>query len=583
MQPQLWISLFFLISFSAYFSSFFLLKKNDKNINAVLWLPLNLVLSYGVIAFVCAIVNFILPINLLTVSVICLVLAGALWYLIYKKGKQKYYFKVCDLIAFVVFIAIAVFYSYKQFGADLMPIYETSDPSVHLQMAINILQNQELHTMFFAPLLNALFIEFFGIFISEVAYFKLFILTDIAMFAISGIVIYSCMALWAKNTKYKLCAIFLSVAYMLGYPLNNMVFGFVYLGISVTLIVVLVAFVRCYLNDEFNHLFTVFSLMILCFSIALCYSLFAPPVFFALLFVSAIKFGRHKKLFTLKFIFEQLKIFLLPCALFLWYVLISKSAHSVSALSVDGYIYKDLYSNFFLLIPPAIFAIYRTIKKKEFGFAQMLLVILLIMMAGVLVLGLKGVFSAYYYYKLYYPLWAVCIYLTYIAIDELGEQNLSFVATSFACLVTAFIIAVSGIDVTIQNINVQFNPSSGAYRLFNIYQFNESKIIKTDNAERRDEWHKKLELYYYVKKNELDKNGQVHIAADWMQTYWYEGITCQPIDIYYWQNPALAIQTIKESDYVVVLYNSDMYNENKEYFESLEILLENSIGFVARA
>lgn len=581
MQPQWWISLFFLVSFLAYFTGVFLLKKNDKKINAVLWLPLNLVLSYGAIAFACAIVNFILPINLLTVSVICLILAGALWYLIYKNGKQQYYFKVCDLIVFVLFIAIACFYGYKQFGADLMPIYETSDPGVHLQQAVSVVQNQEVHTMFFAPLLNALCFEFFGLFVSEVAYFKLFILTDIAMFALSGIVIYSCMALRAKNIKYKLCAIFLTVVYMLGYPLNNMVFGFVYLGISVTLIVALMAFARCYINDEFNHTFTVFSLMILCFSIALCYSLFAPPVFFALLIASAIKFGRQKKLFTLAFVYEQLKIFLLPCAMFLWYVLVSKSAHSVSALATDGYIYKDLYSNFFLLIPPSVFVTYRTIKKKEFGFAQILFVILLAMMLVVLVLGLKGVFSAYYYYKLYYPLWAVCIYLTYIAIDELGEQNLSFVATSFACLTTAFIIAISGVDTTIQEKNVQFNPLSGAYRLFNVYQFNESKIITNDNADRKEEWRKKIELYFYVKENNLDKDGQVHIAADWMQTYWYEGITCQPIDIYYWKDPILTMQTVKESDYVVVLYNSEMYNQNKEYFDNLEILLANSVGFVA--
>ncbi len=582
MQPRLWISMVFLITFSAYFTAFFSVKKSDKKLNALLWLPLQLLLSYGLIALSCAVVNFILPINLLTVSVICAVWASVFWYLVLNKGQQRYSLKIYDALAFVIFVAIAVFYALSQFGGDLLPIYETSDPSVHMQNAIKLMQTQKLETMFFAPLINALSFELFGVIVSEVAYFKLFILTDIAFFALSGIMMYSAMALWAKNTKYKLCATFLAAAYMLGYPLNNMVFGFVYLGISITLIITLIAIVRCYLNDELNHNFSIFYMMILCFSISICYSLFVPLSFVSLLIVGIIRFAKQKKLFTLDFVFEQLKIFLIPSALFLWYVFLSKSGHSVSALSIDGYIYKDLYSNFFLLLPPTIFAVYRAIKKKTIGFTQILFILTFAAMICIFLLGLEGVFSAYYYYKFYYLLWAACFYLTYVAINELGEENLSFVVTSFACLATAFIVAITGMDAAIQDITLNFNPSSGAYKLFDIYHFNEGKIIENDNNERRQEWRQKLELYYYVCANDLNENNQVMIAANWQQTYWYEGITAQLTDIYYWHDPELTMQTIAQSDYVVVLYGSDIYEENKQYFSNLEVVVANDIGFVAK-
>lgn len=582
MQPRLWISIFFLIAFSAYFTAFFSIKKSDKKLNALLWFPIQLVLSYGLIALACAVINFVLPINLITVSVICTVLASVLWYLIFKKGRQKYFVKFYDGIAFAIFVGIAIFYGLSQFGSDLLPIYETSDPSVHLQIAIKVVQTQKLETMFFAPLLNALCFELFGVIVSEVAYFKLFILTDIAFFALSGIVMYSAMSLWAKNIKYKLCATFLAAAYMLGYPLNNMVFGFVYLGVSVTLVLVLIAIARCYLNNELNHNIALFFLMVLCFSISVCYSLFVPLSFIALLIVGVIKFSKRKKLFTLEFVFEQLKIFLIPTILFLWYVFLSESGHSVSSLSVDGYIYKDLYSNFFLLLPPAVFAVYRSIRKKTTDFTHILFLLTLVVMICVFLLGLEGMFSAYYYYKFYYLMWAVCFYLTYVAVSELGEENISFVVTSFACVATAFIVAITGMDAAIQDITLNFNPSSGAYKLFDIYHFNEGKIIENDNSARRVEWRQKLELYYYVHENNLNQDQQVLIAANWQPTYWYEGITAQLTDIYYWNDPELTMQTIAESEYVVVLYDSDIYEQNKNYFDNLEVVLENATGFVAK-
>ncbi len=582
MQPRWWISVFFLISFSMYFTGFSFIKKNDKKINFVLWLPLNLVLSYGILAFICGIINIIMPINLITVSVLCALLGIFFWYKILKKGKQKFYFEWFDIVPFIICAMVAVFFAYNQFTGSLLPIYETSDPSVHFQMALKILNKQKLSGMYFAPLINALVIEFFGVFVENISYYKLFILSDIFMFLMSGVVFYSVTALNSKNIKYKLCATFLTVVYMMGFPLNNMIFGFVYLGISVTVILVLIALVKSYVENEFEHSFTVFCLMILCFSIALCYSFFAPPVFFALLAVGVFVFAKKKELITFKFVFEQLKIFLAPCIILLCYMFINRSTSGISALSVEGYIYKELYSDFYLLIPPSLFVVYKCFKDRKIRFSAFLLVFVILFMAIILPLGLKGVFSSYYYYKLYYPLWGICFYLTYLAIEEIGEKNLSLAVSSFACLVICFFIAVSGTNKKIQDINMQFNPTDDSYELFDVYQFNSQRIIEGDDTEKIAGWNSKFELYNYVFYNNLQSDKPVQIVADWQSTYWYEGLLNEPMEDYYWIDPEKAMRSISENDYVVVLKNSDMYIENQEYFDGLEKLFSNSIGFVAR-
>ena len=202
-------------------------------------------------------------------------------------------------------------------------------------------------------------------------------------------------------------------------------------------------------------------------------------------------------------------------------------------------------------------------------------------MAIILPLGLRGVFSSYYYYKLYYLLWAVCFYLTYLAVEEIGEKNLSLAVSSFVCIAAFFIIAISGANKKIQDINMQFNPTDDSYELFDVYQFNSQRIIERDDTETIALWNSKFELYNYVIDNKLQSDKPVQIVADWMSTYWYEGLLNEPMEDFYWLDPEKAINSISQNDYVVVLKDCDMYIEHQEYFEGMEKLFSNSIGFVA--
>lgn len=585
MQSNLIISVIAILSFLSCFSGLIFLKKTEKSINLVISLPLQFILLYAAVAFACGIINLLLPVNLITVSIVCILMAAALWLLVYKNGRQRYSFRFIDAIAFLILIAIAGYYAYKQFGGALLPVYETSDPATHLKMAMNVVSSQRLTTMFFAPLFNAITIELFGFLVnSSIYYYKIFVLTDIAMYALSALLFYSLLASRAERIRYKLCAGFVTIVYMLGYPLNNMVFGFVYLGIGVSVIIALMHLSECYISGAYNHTLCVVALMLMLFAIAVCYSLFAPIAYFALLFVGVIKYFKQKRLFSWEFVFEQLKIFLLPSILAVYYLAFTGAGELTEAatLTIEGYIYRDLYSNFILLLPIAIFALYKSFKNKKTEYSSAIFIILILSVVVLLYLGLKGHISSYYYYKLYYPLWAVCLYMVFLAIKEIEEKNFALVVSSITAVSLAFIVAITGVNEKIQNINILFNPNSCAYELFDIYDFNSQKIIKDNNIEERGEWLQRIELYDYVENNNLKADDKVQLVDEWLYVFWYEALTNQRFEQYYWEAPEATMQSIKSAEYVVVNPRSEMYEQNKDYFDSLERVFENSLGFVAR-
>ena len=69
------------------------------------------------------------------------------------------------------------------------------------------------------------------------------------------------------------------------------------------------------------------------------------------------------------------------------------------------------------------------------------------------------------------------------------------------------------------------------------------------------------------------------------QFYWYEGVTDQRLSDYmYWKSDYDTFKKNLEEncEYVSVMSDSRIYLDNQEYFDSMERVFENEIGFVAR-
>ena len=92
--------------------------------------------------------------------------------------------------------------------------------------------------------------------------------------------------------------------------------------------------------------------------------------------------------------------------------------------------------------------------------------------------------------------------------------------------------------------------------------------------------------YVYEELIETGKTDKpVPCAYNDDQFYWYEGVTNQRLSDYmYWK---IGYDTVKENleencDYVSVMIDSRIYVDNQEYFDSMEKVFENEIGFVAK-
>ena len=194
------------------------------------------------------------------------------------------------MLCFLPIILVAAYFSIEQFGKGLYPLYATSDPGVHLKLAVHSMLKEKVAGMYFAEFFNSMVIEFFGVFVKFTHNYKIFVLIDAAMFMLSGVMFYCVTANLTEKTGSKIVAMIMAVFYMMGYPLNNMAFGFTYLGMAVTVLLLIIFLTEHYINHKLNKRFNVFALMTGCYSIAICYSLFAPVTFVGVFVSVAIVF-----------------------------------------------------------------------------------------------------------------------------------------------------------------------------------------------------------------------------------------------------------------------------------------------------
>ena len=112
--------------------------------------------------------------------------------------------------------------------------------------------------------------------------------------------------------------------------------------------------------------------------------------------------------------------------------------------------------------------------------------------------------------------------------------------------------------------------------------------MNDNEFDRRRVWRARIELYDYAYENCMEE-GQVIPLIDHLESvYWYEGIMGQE-NVYWWLDKEAKLQEIEDSSYIIVLPNTEIYSsgdafyeEYAEYFNSLEKVFENELGFVAK-
>lgn len=554
-----------------YFFSFIFLKKTRRNESLLVWTALSILIVFISNAFLGGVYGlFNIPVSVITISPVILILSIGLFIRNKKMGKQQYYFNRQDLYFIVVLGIVTLLFWLVFFRFHLLLRFVSVDASVHARFAKQLALTHTIsNNMFLAYLNDGLVMEAFLPFIGEIDMMKIFVFMRIFDFFIVGLMFYSFLSV--IESQDIIAKIVITVLYLIGYPLYTIIFGFVYFGTSVTMIIGLLVIIKLLETKTLeNSILTLFLLNAFLFSIFATYTLFVPPVFLGI-FIYLNQNLKKQNISFYKLIFEDLKIFVLPCFLGLLYSYVNlkeMSAGTGGAITNEGGNYFDLYSNFIFLIPFVISNIYRQLKENICD-SIILVFFSVVLFTVVLFVGsLFGKVSIYYLSKMYNLLWLFSWYYTFKEILYIKQLNKPFIYACAFELSILFAIMGARLDERI-NTNKTY-VHNGADNFLNIYYFNSCFILGTNFVDQEIGcFSDKVKSLTLESDNILFVGSEIN--SNWFKTYYgdcyikiSDDIECvedfvnrEVVKYFCYENAFVTKGSEKISDFGKVFYVSD--------------------------
>ena len=574
--------------------TFLLIEKIKKPQNLLMWIPVSFV---GYECYSCLATGILtilhIPANIYSMGLINIFIILCFLKFIYKdKRKQQYYMKLEDVFFILIYCVLIIIVCLNRFGTDIRICFETSDPGTHLKMAMNFVNNKAVDGMYLGQVTNGLFIEGMQEFFNGVVAYKSFIIKYCFNFLIAGWMFFSSASLYVEKKIGKCLVYIVTIIYILGYPYNDMVFGFVYLQLTVTIICYLLFICYLFMNECEKDNNLIIGLMSLgCLGVGIGYTLFAPLVFVALLICAFYKAGKEKWLINRKHNFLSLdfcklglQIFLLPTFLTIWFLIIQPiiektTINYINALNIEGYIYRNLFSDFGLYVIFAIAGAIIYIKNKKITLDLTVLILGLFYEGFFFIKMIREEVSTYYFYKINYLMWMIILICFIAAIVEMFQREKIYILCYFVGAFILFFLNLTNAENKLQLKNINYDPFTDSYAVGRIYAYN---YILT---QRETEVSQNLvDMCKEVEKIEKDSDGIVAFVGNWLDRYWYEAMTNQRFDTEYnYLQPMDIVNEFNEKKYgkyILVIKESDEYKENSELFDNMHRLIENDYAFM---
>lgn len=608
------MGLFYLFTVIGLCTTFLLFKKSSKQLNLVNQLFFTIVLLICFNSFIAYFLSLIhIPITMFSLSLFNIIIIISFSYFIRMNGKQEYFIDKIQVIICLVIAVIALTMGLLRTDFFNQISYETTDPATHYAMAFDFYRSHALLTketvfslyngfeldMTLAYVNVGLLFKSVSGFVAEYTFYKLFLFFDVCMLILAGEVFF-CSIYKYINKKKALFPTFIVITlfYLFGYPFNNYLFGFFYLGMTIICINIIMAIFSEFKNIDFNNKKNFFYISIVLFlinyAIFFGYYLFVPVVYAAeFIYIFFYHYNKRKKIISKEYVlFNTIALFLPFILGFIYffvarYFAVTSSGKSFNPLLSEGYIYRDLYSNFLLLVPFSLYYLFTTFKEKKLDFVSILLTIILIFVIGLLGLGLLGKVATYYYYKNYFILSLVMFFVICKVLQNLcNEKNIAFINSCLITLVCVFLAFSFGFDEKIIARNLLFNPTPKLNSYFDIFVHN--KIYYKREVIFDKEELKAIKFYEDNKKIMKTEDGMIPVQGELYQRYWFYSIT-RTIPNYYntghladLYNDELTFDIFKESDYTY--YISFKTQEELKLKDSdlidFNILYENSSSFI---
>lgn len=585
--------MFYFITMGILLGVFLIFPKTKKKQNLLVWIPISFIAYECLSCFWTGAMSILhISANIYTVAICNIVLSAFLIFYILKKGNiQEYYIKIED-IGFIIIYTIFLYIVWKnRYTPNLLIRFETSDPGTHLKMAMNFVNNQSVDGMYLGQVTNGLFIESLSKVFSGTYIYKAFIIKYGINFYISGLIFYAASIGYAKKIGQKIIVYVITFIYILGYPYNDMVFGFVYLQLTITVIGYLLTIMKLYIEDkEINgHVFRML-LALGCLGVGIGYTLFAPITFIAILICIIYKAKKEEWLinkngffFHLDFIKTGLQIFLIPTIFTVWFLVLKPAFNDSlinyeNALNIEGYIYRNLYSDFLLYIVFSIYGIIISFKNKKINLCAVLLPLGFLYFVIFYIKMINQEVSTYYFYKINYLLWLLILVCFVIGLMEVLKKEKVLAICYLIGMGVLFTINFTGFEYKYYEKNINYIPFTDANSFFHIFSYN-----KTIN-ERQSEIKQELVAMCDEIDNSYKDQGVVMFIGYWMDLYWYEALTNQRFEEEYkWKTIEQKVEDFCKGEYgkyILVIKESEEYLENEDAFHKLKRIYENDYAFI---
>lgn len=517
------------------FVSTILVKKTDKKQNILFWTILTAVvfLAYNLFCgYILLLVK--LKTTLVTFSVINLIISAILIRKIYKdKQMQEYYIKIKDVIILLLLLLTIVIIGYKQYGFPFKVKYETTDPAVHFHVAEEIYNEKTLKwncSMPGASLNTAILFDIFDFIVPEQDFYCLYIIFDLIILYLISAMFYIGIVNKEDSILKSIIAFIFSLLFVCGYPLNSMLFGFAYLSVGILMMTAIVFIVPYLKSREINNIPLCIYIFLLAFGLFFSYYFFVPVIYASIglyILFDMIK-NRNKKnilsIVTKENILKVLVILILPTiAGFSYFVLpgiFQTGDIAASHIGAEGYIYRDLYSNFIYLAPLVLFFCIDKIKSKKNCFFNITFILTTIFAIALLYMGLKGKSSSYYYYKTYYLISILIMGMSVKSIYKLMDNKLQIYAYSYLFIYIAIIIAsLFGIDEKITQKSALFSPNNYLKAYTDLYTFNYSKVVGDGKILSEEQ----IKAIKYLNDKEINKD-EITTYGNFLQMMWASNV-----------------------------------------------------------
>jgi hypothetical protein len=570
------ISLIYTISIIAVFILAIVIKKSEEKIGIIEAVTFNFVLLLSYNAFICYILNLIhVQITLLPLTIINIFICILMAIKIYKdKVVQKYSLKKENIIVLLILLVVTVTIMNINFGNLTKIRYISMDAREHYRVATDFFEKNTLSRSFmFMGYANVgIIFKILNPFIGTVELYKVYILFEAFIYLLTGFIFYILVEKFCKKINSKIIAIIFCIIYMLGYPLNAWISGFHYLLIGILFVE---AIMYIHNKNEFEFGTRLIILFFLNFGLILSYSLFCPFVYLAEFIYYCYEYTKDK---------EKIKLFLLvfttliiPGIIGVMYLIVPALCNVGDYIAQEGWVYKNVWSNYILFIPFTIYEIYKNVKNKEGKFESLIFALLLIYML-ILFVGTKiGRCSEYYFYKNYFILWLLLVYFSLTGMIQFIENKKAKFVVNIYTIIYIIIFLVS---IYYQKTYIKQTANDSLKATMEIFTFNNTMInAKNDGFITKEEL-ELLKQFENVIDDEWQKYDNILFVTDPTQERWIESLTGFKNILY--DDKEYAIQNLKDENYkyIITFENRDMYEDIEQYIntENMKLLYENSIG-----